>query len=70
MGNKPQTKSSDNQSENTKKLLTINEVAELFGVHPETLRRWDNEGKLKAIRIGKRGHRKYRYEDIQKIINK
>ncbi len=61
--NKPENKPDQN-----KKLLTINEVAELFGVHPETLRRWDNEGKLKAIRIGKRGHRKYLYEDIQKKL--
>ena len=52
-----------------KELLNINEVAELFGVHPETVRRWDNEGKLKAIRIGEFGHRKYRKDDIEKIIN-
>ena len=50
-------------------LLNINEVAELLGVHPETLRRWDNEGKLKAIRIGDFGHRKYRKEDIDNLLN-
>lgn len=55
-------------SDDTKKLLNINQVAEIFGVHPDTLRRWDREGKLKSIRIGKRGHRKYSYEDIQKTM--
>jgi len=51
-------------------LLSINQVAELFNVHPATLRRWDDEGKLKAIRIGERGHRKYYVEDIKKIIKR
>jgi DNA (cytosine-5)-methyltransferase 1 len=50
------------------KLLRIKEAAELLGVNPETLRRWDNEGRLKAVRIGKRQDRRYRPEDIQKII--
>jgi excisionase family DNA binding protein len=56
------------KKENSKKLLTIREVADLFGVHPQTLRRWDIEGKLKAIRMGKAGHRKYKKADIDKII--
>ncbi len=51
-----------------KELLTITEVAELFGVHPETLRRWDNEGKLKALRIGKLGNRRYRRTDIEQLL--
>jgi len=51
------------------KLLTINEVSEMLNVHPETLRRWDNEGKLKAVRIGDRGHRKYKYSDIKDLIH-
>lgn len=50
------------------KLLTIREAAEMLGVHPETLRRWDNEGKLKAVRFGKRGHRKYKATDILKLV--
>lgn len=50
------------------KLLRIREAAELLGINPETLRRWDNEGRLKAIRIGKRQDRRYRPEDVQKII--
>lgn len=41
------------------KLLRIREAAELLGVNLETLRRWDREGNIKAIRIGLRGHRMY-----------
>lgn len=51
-------------------LLTIREAANLLGVHPETLRRWDNDAKLKAIRVGKRGHRRYRQEDIKELYEK
>lgn len=59
------------------RLLKIKEAARLLGVHPATLRRWDKEGKLKAVRIGSRTHpknrgavgdRRYRIEDIQKFI--
>lgn len=50
------------------KLITIREAAEVLGVHPETLRRWDNEGKLKAVRIGELGHRKYNKEEIEKLM--
>ena len=51
------------------KLLRIREAAELLGVNPQTLRRWDNEGRLKAVRIGKRQDRRYKIEDLQKIID-
>ena len=51
------------------KLLKIREAAEMLSVNPETLRRWDRSGKLKAIIISKRGDRRYNQEDIIKIIN-
>lgn len=52
------------------KLLKIREAAEILSVNPETLRRWDRSGKLKAIIISKRGDRRYRQEDIEKFINR
>ena len=50
------------------KLLKIREAAEILSVNPETLRRWDRSGKLKAIIISKRGDRRYRKEDIEKYL--
>jgi DNA (cytosine-5)-methyltransferase 1 len=50
------------------KLITIREAAEMLGVHQETLRRWDNEGKLKAVRVGKVGHRKYNKEEVERLL--
>lgn len=52
------------------RLLKIREAAQMLSVNPETLRRWDRSGRLKAIIISKRGDRRYRKEDIEKIINK
>ena len=51
-------------------LLKIREAAQILSVNPETLRRWDRSGKLKAIIISKRGDRRYRIEDIEKLIEK
>ena len=51
-------------------LLPIKEVARILKVHKETLRRWDNEGKLKAVRVGSRQDRKYRAEDIIPMLQK
>lgn len=53
---------------NKQKLLKIREAAEMLGINPETLRRWDNQGRLQAVRIGKRKDRRYKLEDLQKVI--
>lgn len=50
------------------KLITIKEVAEMIGVSIDTLRRWDESGKLPAIRPGKGSHRLYRIEDISTFV--
>ena len=50
------------------KLLTIRQAAEILNVHVETLRRWDKAGKLKAIRVNERGDRRYKPEDLEKMM--
>jgi len=40
-------------------LLTIKEAAKLINVHPNTLRNWEREGKIQAVRIGSRRDRRY-----------
>lgn len=54
-------------------LLTLQQVSDLLGCSKWTLRKWDNKGKLKAVRIGLKekigGHRRYRKDDIIKILN-
>ena len=51
-------------------LLSISQVAEIFNIHPDTLRNWEKEGILVPMRVGKRGDRKYRPQDIQAIVDK
>lgn len=50
------------------KLLKLSEAAELLNVHPNTLRKWDRKGILKAVRFGERGDRRYKREDIEKLL--
>lgn len=49
-------------------MMTLQQASDVLNVHPNTLRNWDNEGVLKAVRYGKRGDRRYRKEDILKIL--
>ena len=45
-------------------MLTTSDVAYLLNVHINTVRRWSNQGILRAYRIGSRGDRRFRQEDI------
>jgi len=45
-------------------MLTTSEVARILNVHINTIRRWSNQGILKAYRIGSRGDRRFKREDI------
>ena len=50
--------------ESKKALLTIAEVARIFSVHPSTIRRWCDQGKLKCHRASPRSVRLFKREDI------
>lgn len=52
------------------KLLNIRQAAEVLNVHVETLRRWDNKGKLPAIKVNDRGDRRYKQADIESYLDK
>ncbi|WP_263833420.1 DNA (cytosine-5-)-methyltransferase [Sulfurospirillum oryzae] len=44
--------------------FSLNETAEILSVNKETLRRWDNAGKLKSIRNPINNYREYRQDDL------
>lgn len=48
-------------------LLTLKQACELLQVHPNTLRNWDKNGTLKAVRIGERKLRRYKKADLLKF---
>ena len=49
-------------------LLTLKETSKILKVHPNTLRQWDEKGILRAIRFGQRKDRRYKKEDILRLI--
>jgi excisionase family DNA binding protein len=49
-------------------MLTVREVAELLHVHPNTLRRWSNKGRIRAYRITPRGDRRFKREEIVRFL--
>jgi len=52
------------------KLLTLKQACELLNCHPNTLRAWDKKGYLIAVRFGTRGDRRYRREDILRLLKR
>ena len=60
----------EDQFEDLPDMLTLQQASEVLNVHPNTLRNWDNQGVLKAIRYGKRGDRRYKKQDLVQVLNK
>jgi putative resolvase len=48
-------------------LLTIKQASQLINVHPNTLRNWEKEGKIQAVRIGTRRDRRFPKSNILNI---
>lgn len=48
--------------------LTTGQVADLFGVDPSTVTRWDTSGKLLPALVLPSGHRRYRRSDIEALL--
>jgi len=58
----------DMANEQMDDMLTVMEVARLLHVHPNTLRRWSNNGRIKAYRITLRGDRRFKRKDIARFL--
>lgn len=50
-------------------ILTLKQAAEVLNCHPNTLRQWDRKGILPAIRFGNRKDRRYKKEDILRLLD-
>ena len=50
-------------------LLPIGEVSKKLGLHPDTLRNWERQGKIKSVRTPG-GHRRYNLDDIMLVAHK
>ena len=52
----------------SKVMLKTSEAARFLGVHFNTMRRWSNEGLVKSYRIGPRGDRRFRRQDLDSFL--
>ncbi len=52
------------------RMLTITEASVLLGVSCASLRRYSNEGKIKAYRVGTGRHRRFRKRDVLEYLEK
>jgi len=50
--------------------LKTSDVAWLFGTHSNTVRRWADRGMIRAYRTAPRGDRRFRREDVARLLAK
>jgi len=48
--------------------LSVTKAARLLGVHPNTIRTWSDQGRLRYYRINARGDRRYRRGDLERFL--
>ena len=68
LSEKSMNKKEQNKQEMSE-LLTMKETCEILKCHPNTLRQWDKKGILVAVRFGERKDRRYRKDDIIKLLS-
>jgi len=55
---------------NLKDYITVKQAAEILGVSPLTLRRWDKAGKLRSYRNPANNYRLYRKDELKFFLKK
>ena len=49
-------------------VLSVKSAARVLGVHPNTVRTWTDQGRLRCLRINARGDRRYRAADLHGFL--
>lgn len=50
------------------RMLTTSDVARLLNTHVNTVRRWSDQRLIKVYRIGPRGDRRFKRQDIDRFL--
>ena len=50
-------------------MLTVRDVSRILNIHVNTVRRWADQGILRAYRITNRGDRRFKKEDIDHFLD-
>ena len=53
----------------TSEYLTVGQAATLLNVHPNTVRRYVDQGLIRCLRFGPRGHRRIFRSDIDQLVS-
>jgi excisionase family DNA binding protein len=62
------TQTRNGSGDQTDKLLRTGEACQILCVHCNTLRRWSEQGIINAYRVGPRGDRRFRLEDVNALL--
>jgi len=49
-------------------MMTTTEVAHVLHVHPNTVRQWADKDLIRAYRLGPRGDRRFKREDLEGFL--
>lgn len=59
-----------NEGDGRRRLLTIGQASRMLNIHPNTLRRWSDLGLIRAYRVGPRGDRRFKQNDVEAMLAK
>jgi excisionase family DNA binding protein len=62
------TKTRDENGDQTGRMLRTGEACRILFVSCNTLRRWNKLGIINAYRVGPRGDRRFRVEDVHALL--
>lgn len=48
--------------------IKIKDAAIMLGIHPNTLRNWERDGKVKSVRIGARKDRRFLKTSLMELV--
>jgi|GEM_PF-613238 len=62
------TQTRNGNRDQTVRMLRTGEACRILCVHCNTLRRWSEQGIINAYRVGPRGDRRFRLEDVNALL--
>jgi excisionase family DNA binding protein len=68
MVTKAKTQARNGNGDQTGRMLRTGEACRILCVHCNTLRRWSEQGMINAYRVGPRGDRRFRLEDVNALL--
>ena len=52
------------------RMMPVGEASQILNVHPNTLRKWSDQGLIPSYRIGQRRDRRFKVEDLVTFLER